>query len=704
MHYQYYEGVICITYEGLVPRIINSKGTYDSLRGRKQLEVLRPGKGLGNPALIKFDSLPALYRQLAIKEYGDPAEVMANKPISDRVVYDVKADEYYRRYELGDGGRLPDGIIKGGKYNPDEDYVKRYATAASWLNMLASLVDDKKAVKKELNMSMGQFWETLKKVIDEHNTHVKNHGGIKLELPTNRIRLQEKIAQYKDKGYEVLISGKFCNDNRVKVKDEVAEALLLEMISHPHQHDDTIIMQKYNLWAEQNGRPVIKSATTVGNYRRQNGWKVTYGREGKKQNYDTFGRSIKRKRPSAPLLLVNSDDNDLDLFFHDEYLDNDGKLKHNYFKRYTLMIVADSYNDYILGYAIGEAQTTELVMAAYLNAVMHVKELTGSWYLPHQINTDRWGLDKNLTNRLARFYQSLATFTPALTGNARSKYIERSFGTEWHQVLKGFDNYAGHNITAKEQTNRDNIQEIKKAFPGTHEAPAVVAEFINRMRHSKDRQAKWLEAFHASDKSQERMVGDEQMLMLFGTPHVPKNQYGSNSITNEGVVITIQGVEYTYEVPEALYLENVGKKVQVIYDPGDLSRVLVTDGAKLRFVAYEQGVMPSALADYQPGDRTRLNAALELKQRDMQRQLEEANKRQRTLQAGGVDAQSVLKAGILTKGIKQAATQQYLTESIENRAFQPKGKQQDEPVKLPPATGNADTGRRNAGFNPYDQM
>ncbi|MFN4248950.1 MAG: Mu transposase C-terminal domain-containing protein [Flavipsychrobacter sp.] len=646
------DGKIYLTYDELVPGIM-PEGTYKGARGRNALEVLGRG-GRGNQVLINYHSLSEVYRKLVIATLGDPEKLLATDPIKERIVPDHHAQAFYTNYLLPTGGKLP------------IDDINKLATAASWLKGIAQMAADKRVLKATLGMSMAEFWQRVATLIADN----------RIDLPKNRIRLQEKLELFKAQGYVTLIEvHKYGNNNRSKVKDEVSEALLLELIGNDKKHDDSIVLELYNKWAVANGQPIIKSVGTIANYRKRNDWQLRPMREGGRDNYNRYGLVIKRARPSAPLLLVNSDDNDLDLFFIDTDRTDSGK----YYHRYKLVVVIDAYNDYILGYATGRTQTQQLVYEAYLNAMYNIKRLTGQWYLPHQLQADRWGLDKNLTNSLAQFYKSLGVFTPAKVGNARSKYIERSFGTEWHQQLKMFPNYGGHNITSKEKRNSDAVELAKRDFPTMEQSPAVIEAFIQRMRQCKDREAKWLEAFMASEKSRERSITDEHMLLIFGTRHETGNQYEGNTITNEGITITIEGAKYTYQVPEELYLQNVGKTVQVVYDAQDMTRILVTDGGTLRFIAYQTGLMPSALADYKEGDRKRLNELLERKQRDMIKQAAAGEMRKNLLESAGVNAESLLQAGVLIKDIKQGAEQLY----IEQNAAKPASSK---------------------GFNPYEQM
>ena len=648
-------GKRCLPYEEYVlPTGIVPKGTYDAQVCRGNIVVHGRG-GNGSKVLIEFDSLPLKYQDMWREKYGDPDEYMKKQPIQDKVVMDVRARDYYAKLSLPGNKRL------------SAKHIEKYTKAASWLNMLVRLTAEPQIIKVELGMNMEGFWKNVALLISTQG----------IALPKNRITLQRKIATYKEDGYACLIDGAFGNACRAKVKDELSESLMLEMIAHNLQFDDTIIMEKYNEWAKANGRPVIQSKSTIGKYRREHNWEIKQFREGKKKNYDTHGLIISRHRPSAPLLLVNSDDNELDLFFM-EVKEKNGKNVRNPYKRFVVMVVIDTYNDYILGYAIGETQTNALVVAAYLDAMHNIKRLTGSYYLPVQIQTDRFGLK---SERLKSFYESLAIYTPAAAHNARSKPIERSFGIQWHQQLKNlslhYGNYAGYNVKAKQGLNPDMVALNKKNYPEVSEAPQVIGQFIEMMRRlpastvkneqgivngeqSMTREEQWVAAFKASEKSKSRYIDDELMLMLFGRKHDTGNQYEGNTITNEGVVIKLDGVKYKYMVPEYLYLENIGKSVSVYYDTRDMSRVLVTDEDSLRFVAHAKGTLPMAIADYEPGDGMRLSELMERKKRDMKRVSDRSEMRKKVLEEGGINADSVLKAGVLDKGLKRGAEQKYL--------------------------------------------
>lgn len=591
--------------------------------------------------LIKYEALKPTYKLLIENKYGNPYNALVKQPIRAMVVKDLVAERFYMDYTNEDGESIP------------EPSRIKFTTAASWLNMLAKM--DNKTIKSTLNISIAQFYIHIAEIIRQDN----------LPLPEAYVKLLAKRKEYAESGYECLIDRRLWNKNAAKVDNEVSESLLIEMMSQYNQHDDTIICRYYNeAIVARGGKPI--TARTISNWRRKHDYEIKMFSEGVSVWQDIYGKVIHRKRPSAPMLLVGSDDNDLDLYFHEERIDKNNHLQQNYYFRYKLMVVMDAHNDYILGYSYGDGPSTDLIRAAYLDAMYHIRELTCGWYLPHQIQTDRWG-----NGTLDEWYKQLAIYTPATAKLARAKYIERAFGQEWHQSLKMYPNYSGHNITSGSRINTDALLVNKKLFPMKDAAHLQIADHIGRMRllpnkTGKTRQQVWLDNFCESDLSAERRISEKQMLMLFGTTHGYPN-----TITNDGLIVTIDKRQYIYDIPDELYLPNVGKKVQVIYEPLNLGRVLVTDGKNLHFIAKEFGKVASALKDYAPGERSRLNYELERKTKHVKTIGEQKKARQQILDRNRIDAESILQAGIVVKEVKQAAETVYLPSTIDRDNFNP---------------------------------
>lgn len=388
-------------------------------------------------------------------------------------------------------------------------------------------------------------------------------------------------------------------------------------------------------------KPITPEA--VGYWRKKWHNELILERDGISKTYTKLSKQGKRKRPSAPLLLINSDDNVMDIYF---------RAPSNDWFRPVLYIVIDTFNDYILGYAMGASVTKELVKEAYRNANRHVMELTGASYCWQQLQTDRWALDAKQTTEIGQFYKSMGTSTPAGLKNSQAKYIERSFGTVWHTMLKKLfpNNYSGHNLTAKQKLSPDKLKPAY--FPDYADAAEQVDLFIQAMRQTKrtncelTRQQEWLKAFNESPKAQSKLLSPEMRLQIFGKRH----NY-TNRITSSGLTPTLLGKERVYELSQATIFEHIDKQVQIIYDDHDLSTVLVTDGKGLRFLANEYKLLPSAIADYEAGDKNRIKLLLEEKktlQPIIQARIES---RKGVLERANIDAESRLQAGVLVKEI-----------------------------------------------------
>jgi hypothetical protein len=581
--------------------------------------------------LIHYEALPVKYKRLIEARYGNPYEYVAKSPVKEMVRRDFEAERFYTTY------RFP-----GGNVALPLDYVERYTLAASWLNMILDCLSNKRRIKGDLNLTLEQFWTTTVDLISTNT----------VELPTNERRLRSKVKEYQDGGYPSLISKKFGNKNSAKIIDEAMQAVLFEMIAHPNQHGDPVIAWHYNQLAVQKGWDAITPAT-VGNYRRKCEYLLMNDREGGKKWSNKFAKRVPGKRPSAPLFLVNSDDNVLDLF----YINTQQSGGSKFYNRLKMILVMDAFNDYPLGYAVSTEITTALVKAAYLDAAHHIRELTGDWFMPRQIITDRWALKE-----LTPFYSSIANYFPASTGLARAKHIERAFGDDWHRVLKHFNNYSGYNISAKNDgINREALTSRRREFPTLEDAPAQIDSFIQKLRllpsktEELTRQGEWVKAFQELDPAEKKKISREEMLLKLGTKHEYKN-----TITNAGLRVTFSGATYAYNIPDHLYLENVGKTVSVVYDPLDLSHVLVTDGGGLRFVAEQQEALPRALADYREGDRAKLNAALREKINHVHTIGDAKERRIKVLSDLVLDPEALLQANVLNKEARQQAEIDYL--------------------------------------------
>lgn len=633
------DGKLYITMDGMVEAGYKADALASyCARGYSTLPFIKDPENLKR-TLFDYEGLGKKYKASILARWPKPYEEMVMQPIRALIKQDLNAEKFYLAYRNEDNESLP------------IDHVMKYTKACEVLNMLLEIGFNKKAIKQLTKISVLEFWEKIAELI-------KSDG---IFLPQSYKRLREKVKNYQEQGYECIIDGKLGNTNGVKVNDEVAESTLFQMIASPKQYDDVYISLQYNKWARENNRKEITDAT-VGNYRRRNNDILIMQREGREAYYNKISKSIPGYRPSTPLYLVESDDNHLDFFF----VDWDNKTQSKYFNKFKAIVVTDSFNDYVLGYAYAQELTVDVVREAYLNAMYHIRELTESgWYLPHETKTDRWGI-----KQLEPFYKSLGNYFKTPVSSKRRGYIEQFFGSKhWEIAAKeGTNNYTGYNITAKNDgVNKEALLENKKNFPTIEEAPRFIENFFHRLRMSTEKnglskQENWLNAFKATPAEKLRPISDEQFLLKLGTLRPEKNR-----ITSNGLEISINNLEYRFDIPDQYYFQYKGKQVQTIYDPNDMSRILVTDFASLRFIATTPYYQPRALADYKEGDRTRLNEHLENKLKHVEMVAEKQERRKEVLQGAGIDIDSLLTSGMMLKEDRQRAELEYQIKQIEHR-------------------------------------
>ena len=67
-----YNNILCIEARWMINNEIMSESNYKKLSQRKDINVLRPGKGLDHPALVEFDSLPDRFKQKIMQIIPNP--------------------------------------------------------------------------------------------------------------------------------------------------------------------------------------------------------------------------------------------------------------------------------------------------------------------------------------------------------------------------------------------------------------------------------------------------------------------------------------------------------------------------------------------------------------------------------------------------------------------------------------------------------
>jgi hypothetical protein len=412
----------------------------------------------------------------------------------------------------------------------------------------------------------------------------------------------------------------------------------------------------YNVWASKNNYKKINPAT-VGVWRRKRSAEITMGRNGNSKFNEVFIRQVKGLLPSVPLALVEHDDNNLDFLFMDE---------NNYeFNKYVAICVIDSRTKLLLGKSYIHGKTPEQwqVHHAYLDAMYYIKKLTGAWHLPHEIKADKWA-----SKSLEPFYNSIAKHVPPSHGNKHRGYIEQFFGSPlWKrsQQLVSQNNWTGHNITAKNRgVNVENLQLHSKDRPMIgSQAELQIEQFFYLLRHLPDfkrtdmeapsKEVQFMNEWNKMKDADKKPITDMQFLVTFGIRHNPDRPI---KITNRGIEPQINGQRFSYDLPEtSMYNKLAGASVSVIYDPYDLSKVLITNDDDIRFITNTAKLSPRALHDAHNGSRTFLNALLAEKKVQVNEVGTAADKRKRLVNTKHYNAQAMLESGVLIKELRNEA-------------------------------------------------
>lgn len=581
--YEIRNGTVCvpakILYDGLN---LITETYYKQLCYKGTLNKVQIG-GNGRQALVELKSIPAGYRQKIIKEYGEPLE----EPVISRVEYfyqeDMKARAVFEEHILPDGRHL------------SLEHQEEYTANASMLTAIDAVVNETLITRKSRGGSKAVNWigiadtvKRLKDIKDELGNYFYKHT-----LPENERRLRDKYNDYMKNGYTSLISGKFMNKNTAKIDNEVKIAVLQELLGDGRNIDNKLISDLYNTIAKVKGWKEI-DASTVSNWRKKLKRVTEAGRRGSKHYKNTLSMQVKRSRPSAPLFYWTADGWKAELFYQKQTISKNGKTT-TYHHRLTIVVILDAFNNYPIGYAIGENESPELITEALRNAVNHTKELFGERYRTWQLQTDNYQ-KKNLTP----IYQAIADkWTPAEVGNAKSKVIEPYF-KDLNKICQLNKNWAGHNITASrdKQVNDEWLNMNKKYFPDATGCKQQIIQIIEMQRAKK--REEFITAFNSLPAADKLNLSNELYLYKFGHKTEP------NRLEGQGLTPRIGGIEHFYDCYDLNFRNHYAERWVIHYDPDDTKQALAVakDKEQLRFMVEEKYIQPMALRDLRYGDST----------------------------------------------------------------------------------------------------
>lgn len=573
---EYYNNRLCISHQDLIDSSILKESNIKQLLIRGQIERLRRGCR-NTPALYAVDTMPHRYKVEVYKRYTLEEEKKASDMFLDNIELDAKAVNYFFEYRLDNGRHLP------------TDTQVLYSNNASILNAFTKILAESDSHRSKLNKKRIARKDFFAKAVDSLGriSDIWCHS-----LPMSPRVLNRCYKEYMEKGYSSLISKKYSNSNASKVLTSEQESTLLRFLSHENNLNNSQVASYYNAIAEAKSWDLL-TEKSVENYRKRNKLIVDGNRLGVSNFRNMKTMQIKRVRPSRGLLYWTLDGWDCELLYQAEQRNKNGNIIKSYHNRLVLEVVLDPYNDYPIGYAIGNVENANLIKEALKNALSHSKELTNRYSRPEQLQSDHFALSK-----MRDTYEQVARLlTPARVKNAKSKVVEPYFkylNTEYCQHCK---NWSGFGITTDKtkQPNSEHLNIIKKDFPTEDELKSQIIAMIETER------AKKREAYLQSLEGKEEGIlslSDEQYLMLFGET----NGY-RNSLSHSGLRVSIEGKRYDYESFDISFRELSYIKWMIMYDKEDLSKVLaLSEDGVHRYILEKKHEQAMALADRKEGD------------------------------------------------------------------------------------------------------
>lgn len=254
-----------LSMEELAP--IMSVPNYKKLAARKEINVVRPGKGLGSYALVEIATMPLRFQERIKLKYGDMKEDVIRNWLGSHYHIDAKARDFYTRFRFDNGDTLP------------PEHIQEYTVNASVIEAVMRAMEDATFMRKAMKAGPVN-WGELAGAISYYQAEFGH------TLPVSSNRFKKRVNDFKANGYESLISRKFMNQNRRKVTYDI-ERLLLSIDAQPEQPFNTTVWEQYNMFVQgdlelydpetgevlnpadftdKDENPLVLSPATVANY------------------------------------------------------------------------------------------------------------------------------------------------------------------------------------------------------------------------------------------------------------------------------------------------------------------------------------------------------------------------------------------------------------------------------------------------------
>ena len=398
-----------LSIEELAP--IMSVPNYKKLAARKEINVVRQGKGLGSYALIEIATMPLRFQERIKIKYGEMKEDILRNWFIGHYHIDAKAREFYTRFRFDNGDVLP------------PEHIQEYTVNASVIEAVLRAMEDATFMRKAMKAGPVN-WGELAGAISYYQAEFGH------TLPVSSNRFKKRVNDFKANGYESLISRKFMNQNRRKVTYDI-ERLLLSIDAQPEQPFNTTVWEQYNMFVQgdlelydpetgevlnpadftdKDGNPLVLSPATVANYLNNPKNKALRGKLHMSQwDFNNAYRPYHlRSIGEYALSKVSLDDRDLPRPMKDG-------------NRVKAYYAYDVVSGAVVGYAYNRYKTTELFLDCMRNMFQTLDR--NGMYIPAELEVEH-----HLVSDFADGLMQAGTVFPLIRwcnpGNSREKRAE----------------------------------------------------------------------------------------------------------------------------------------------------------------------------------------------------------------------------------------------------------------------------------------
>lgn len=491
---EYYGKILCISYNDLTyddrPVMVNGKDDYSrsrtlkgvhpstlseeelapilsvpnykKLAAKKEINVVRPGKGLGSYALVEIATMPLRFQERIKLKYGDMKEDIIRNWLGSHYHIDAKAREFYTRFRFDNGDALP------------PEHIQEYTVNASVIEAVMRAMEDATFMRKAMKAGPVN-WGELAGAISYYQAEFGH------TLPVSSNRFKKRVNDFKANGYESLISRKFMNQNRRKVTYDI-ERLLLSIDAQPEQPFNTTVWEQYNMFVQgdlelydpetgevlnpadftdKDGNPLVLSPATVANYLNNPKNKALRAKLHMSQwDFNNAYRPYHlRSIGEYALSKVSLDDRDLPRPMKDG-------------NRVKAYYAYDVVSGAVVGYAYNRYKTTELFLDCMRNMFQTLDR--NGMYIPAELEVEH-----HLVSDFADGLMQAGTVFPLIRwcnpGNSREKRAEHKNREKKYGVEKRTQVGIGR-WWAKLEANRPKEEKVYDEKNNTYKVKAYSYE------------------------------------------------------------------------------------------------------------------------------------------------------------------------------------------------------------------------------------